>query len=287
MNIEEICEKARSLPASPSIVPALLELLGREDADLKDLEAIIRRDTSLSAAVLRMANSAYYGGHASYADLSQALLHLGFSRTYELVLTVSGGRWNTFDLEGYSWEPGDFFRHSLTVAVVAKEVALQIGYEQPELAYVAGLIHEAGKLALAYACPDQIEQVRQEQSASGDYWMDAEQRVLGFTHTDISKHLLQQWHFPESLIFAAAYYPNPEESDQANRKLVQIIHLAKHLTVQMGIGNGEDAFWLPVHEKVLADLSLAEADLELILERSLEAAQKILRQSLLTGKVKL
>lgn len=287
MNIDEICAKAQSLPASPSIVPALVELLGREDASLNDLEAIIVRDTSLSAAVLRMANSAFYGGHASFADVTQALLHLGFSRTHELVLTVSGGRWNTFDLEGYSWQPGDFFRHSLTVAVVAKQVALRIDFEQPELAYVAGLIHEAGKLALAYACPDQIEEVRQHQSKRGDYWIEAEAEVLGFTHTDISTQLLRGWNFPEPLISAAAYYPDPGEAGAPDRKLVQIIHLAKHLTIQMGIGNGEDAFWLPVREKVLGDLALAEEDLAVLLEESIEAARKLLRDNFLTGRIKL
>jgi len=287
MKIEEICEKAKSLPASPSIMPSLVALLAREDASLNDLESIIARDTSLSTAVLRMANSAYYGGRGQFGDLPQALLQLGFSRTHELALTVSGGRWNSIDLEGYSWQPGDFFRHSFTVAVVARNVAQKIGYDQPEMAYEAGLIHEAGKLAIAYAYPEGVETVRQQQAESGDYWIEAERKVLGFTHTDVSAELLSGWNFPEALIAVGQHYPMPENAGEGERRLVDIIHLAKHLTIQMGIGNGEDAFWLPVKESVLADLKLTEDDLESLLEMSIDAARKLLKENLLTGKIKI
>lgn len=287
MTIDEICEKARSLPASPAILPALLELLGREDASLNDLQAIVEKDSSLGAAVLRMANSAFYGGRGTFDELQQALLQLGFSRTHELALTVSGGRWNTVDLEGYSWEPGDFFRHSLTVAVVAKNVAGKVGYDEVEVAYAAGLIHEAGKLALAYAYPEGIEQVRRRQSEKEESWLDAERTVLGFSHTDVSAELLERWNFPSSLLAVASFYPYPDQAEEENRQLVQIIHLAKHLTIQMGVGIGEDAFWLPLDEKVLESLSLSEEDLEALLESSLEAARKLLRENLLTGRIKL
>ena len=287
MTIDEICEKAKALPASPALVPALLELLRREDSSLNDLEEIVARDTSLSAAVLRMANSAFYGGRGTFGDLPQALLSLGFSRTHELVLTVSGGRWNSINLEGYSWEPGDFYRHSLTVAVASRLVAEKVGYENQELAYAAGLIHEAGKLALAYAWPKVIDAVRQRQKEKGGYWLDAERAVLGFTHTGISAELLERWHFPESLLEVVNYYPYPEEAGEENRRLVQIVHLAKHLTIQMGVGNGEDAFWLPASENVYEELELAVPDLEELLAASLEGARKLLRENLLSGRIKI
>lgn len=286
MTIEEICEKAKDLPASPALVPALLRLLGREDSSLADLEEIIAQDTSLSAAVLRMANSAFYGGRGTFGDLPQALLNLGFSRTHELVITVSGGRWNSIDLDGYSWEPGDFYRHSLTVAVASKLVAGKVGFEEPELAYTAGLIHEAGKLALAYACPEVIDPVRQRQEATKSYWLDAERAVLGFTHTEISAELLDRWHFPESLLEVVSHYPYPEDAGEANRRLVQIVHLAKHLTIHMGVGNGEDAFWLPASETVHEDLGLSELDLEELLVASVEDARKLLGKNMLTGRIK-
>jgi HD-like signal output (HDOD) protein len=287
MEIEAICKKAQSLPACPAILPALLKLLARADASLKDLEAIIAQDTSLSAAVLKMANSAYYGGRGKFGDLPQALLQLGFTRTHELVLTVSGGRWNSVDLAGYSWQPGDYFRHSFTVAVVAKHIAKKIGYAQAEMAYVAGLMHEAGKLALAYAYPEGIEKVRQRQSETGEYWIDAERAVLGYAHTDVSRALLNQWRFPDALISAACHYPYPEQAEEDNRRLVGIIHIAKHLTIQIGIGNGEDAFWLPVSESILEELSLSEGDLEGLLESSIDAVRKLLQENMLTGAIQI
>ena len=287
MHIEEICERAQSLPASPAILPSLLKLLAQEDASLNDLGEIVTRDSSLSASVLRMANSAFYGGRRSFDELSQALLQLGFAKTHELAVTVSGGRWNTVELEGYSWEPGDFFRHSLTVAVIAKKVSEKSSPELAEVAYAAGLMHEAGKLALAYAYPEGIEKVRERQQQKKESWLEAEQAVLGFSHTDISAKLLTDWGFPDSLLAVACFYPFPDQAAEANRRLVQIVHLAKHLTIQMGIGNGEDAFWLPLNEEVPPLLSLSEEDLEELISDSLEAARKLLRENMLSGRIKL
>lgn len=287
MVIEQICDMAKELPASPTILPSLLELLAKEDASLNDLKAIVEKDSSLGAAVLRMANSAYYGGRGDFDELSQALLQLGFSRTHELALTVSGGRWNTVNLDGYSWEPGDFFRHNLTVAIVAKKVAEKAQPEKMEVAYAAGLIHEAGKLALAYAYPEGIEQARKRQAETGASWLDAERSVLGYSHTDISARLLKQWNFPSSLLAVASFYPYPDQADEGERRLVQIVHLAKHLAIQMGVGIGEDAFWLPLDENVLGPLSLSEQDLEELLGSSLISARKILGENMLTGRIKL
>lgn len=287
MKIEEICEKAQGLPASPAILPQLLKLLGAEDASLEDLEGIIQTDTSLSAAVLKMANSAYFGSGGSYGDISQAILHLGFSRTHELVITVAGGRWNAVNLAGYSWQPGDFYRHSYAVAVAGSMIAEKVKFELPELVYVAGLMHEAGKLALAFADPECIESIRLYQREHDCYWIEAERSVLGFTHADITTRMLTDWHFPEALIQVARHYPSPNDADPDYQKIASIVHLAKHLAIQTGIGAGEDAFWLKAHEDVLLSVGLAYDDVEEILTKTIKKVRALLQGNMLSGVIKM
>lgn len=287
MTLEEICQKAQQIPASPSILPALLSLLGQENSTLQDLESVVKQDTSLSVAVLRMANSVAMGGAVRFESLDDAILRLGFISTHKLVVTVAGGRWNSINLSGYSWEPGDFFRHSLAVAVASRQLALTLGSCDPELAYTAGLMHEAGKLALAFSYPEAIELAREKRNELDFDWLQAEREVLGFNHTDISRELLQGWNFPQSLLEAVSFYPDPSMASEEFRALVETIHLGKHIAIQTGIGAGEDAFWLKADDAVLSHLGALELDLEDLIASVVADVSLLLQNALLNGPIKI
>ena len=107
-------------------------------------------------------------------------------------------------------------------------------------------MHESGKLALAYACPQAINEARAYVEEKGCNWLQAEELVLGFNHTQISLKLLGGWSFPDSLLQVAAHYPKPSAISGDFLSLVEVVHLAKHMAIQTGIGAGEDAFWLEV-----------------------------------------
>ena len=254
MTLTEICKKAQEIPASPSILPVCLKLLEDEDASLQELSDLVKQDLGLSASVLKLANSAAFGGEISFDSLDDAIFRLGFSLTYNLVVTAAGGRWNNISLEGYSWTPGDFFRHSLTVAVAAQKIAKMLEICDADLAYTAGLMHESGKLALAYACPQAINQARFYVDEQDYNWLQAEEKVLGFNHTQISLQLLGGWSFPDSLLQVAAHYPKPSATSGEFLSLVEVVHLAKHMAIQTGIGVGEDAFWLEVDPSILTHI---------------------------------
>ena len=287
LKIEEICIRAQSLPVSPTVLPRLLELLGREELNLEDLEEVIQTDTGLSAAVLKMANSISFGGRGQYSEIAQAILYLGFPSTHELMMTVAGGRWNAVDVDGYAWQPGDFFRHNFAVVVAASTIAKQIDFPSPETTYAAGLMHEAGKLALAFVSPESINAIRIFQEEHSCRWIEAERAALGFAHNDISATLLKKWNFPKSLIEVGAFYPVPKQASEPNQTLVQVIHVAKHLAIQTGIGVGEDEFWLDPKEEVLEALGLVDDDLEGLLIATLEKIEKVLGGNTLAGAINL
>jgi HD-like signal output (HDOD) protein len=287
MTIDEICLKAQQIPASPSILPTLLRLLDDKDAALSDLDAVIRQDTALTAAVLRMANSVALGAQVRFENLDDAILRLGFLSIHKLVVTVAGGRWSSIDLSGYSWEPGDFCRHSLAVAIASRRLAEALGSCDPELAYTAGLMHEAGKLALAFAYPEGIEAARSKRQELSCDWLEAERQVLGFTHAEISRELLQGWNFPQSLLEVVSFYPAPQQASSEFKSLVQTVHLGKHLAIQTGVGIGEDAFWLQADESVLFDLGAGDVDIEETLVQVLGDLSALLKGRVLSGVIKI
>lgn len=283
MTLTEICKKAQEIPASPSVLPVCLKLLDDEDASLQELSDVVKQDIGLSASVLKLANSAAFGGEVSFDSLDDAIFRLGFSLTYNLVVTAAGGRWNNISLEGYSWTPGDFFRHSLTVAVAAQKIAKTLGICDAELAYTSGLMHESGKLALAYACPEVINQARAIVDEEACTWLEAEERILGFNHTNVSHALLGGWSFPDSLLQVAAHYPRPSATSGEYLNLVEVIHLAKHLAIQTGIGVGEDAFWLEVDPALSIDFGEGHANFEDLYATIVAEMRNRLQGSLLTG----
>lgn len=283
MTLTEICKKAQEIPASPSILPVCLKLLDDDDASLQELSDLVKQDIGLSASVLKLANSAALGGDVSFDSLDDAIFRLGFRLTYNLVVTAVGGRWSNISLEGYSWTPGDFFRHSLTVAVAAQKIAKILEICDVDLAYTAGLMHESGKLALAYACPEAINQARGLVNQSDCNWLRAEEMVLGFNHTQISKELLGGWSFPDSLLQVAAHYPKPSEISGEFLSLVEVVHLAKHMAIQTGIGVGEDAFWLEVDPPVLTHLGEDHENFEDLYATIVADVRNRLQGGLLTG----
>lgn len=286
LTVQEICQKAQQLPCSPSILPQVVQLLSRDDAGISELESIIKRDPGLSAAVLKMANSAYFSAGQSFDHLSEAILRLGFKQTYRITVSVTGGRWSSFDLGAYGWQPGDFCRHSFAVAVSARLVAEHTSGADPELAYTAGLMHDAGKLALAYASLPSLDAVRRKQQLTRTDWLTAEQAVLGFTHADVTAALLSSWNFPSNLVEVGRHYASPAEADPEYGPLVNTVHAAKHLAIQTGIGAGEDAFWTPLEQDNIRSLGLEESEFQDLLPELVDILQKLLQKEILTGAIR-
>lgn len=286
LTIEEICDQAQQLPCSPSLLPLVVNLLGRDDAGISDLEDIIRKDPGLSAAVLKMANSAMFSSGQVFDNLSDAILRLGFTQTYRITVSVTGGRWSSFDLSAYGWQPGDFCRHSFAVAVASRYVAAQTDKADPELAYTAGMMHDAGKLAIALVGHDLLDNVRLHQEQAHGSWLESEKAVLGFTHAELTAALMQRWHFPENLIEVGRHYAAPSLAPAELRGLVSVVHTGKHLAIQSGIGAGEDAFWTPLEPDSVAFLGLDEGQLQQMMPEVVATLQKLLHNEILTGKIR-
>jgi HD-like signal output (HDOD) protein len=283
--IEDVCQAAQQIPCSPSLLPEVVRLLNEPDAGIAELEAVIRRDPGLSAAVLKMANSAFFSAGHSFDNLTDAILRLGFKQTYRIAVSVSGGRWTSFDLSAYGWEPGDFCRHSFAVAVASRLLAEKTGKVVPELAFTAGMIHDAGKLALAYLGSDVLDPIRDYQDKEQCDWLSAEKAVLGFTHAEVTAALLKGWNFPPNLLEVALHYAFPTQASPENVDLLAIVHSGKHLAIQTGVGLGEDAFWTHLDPAAVEQLGMSEADLRAVLPDLIDSLKTLLHQELLTGKI--
>ena len=275
--LSEVVERVRTLPSAPWLLPKLIKLLGNPDAGADDVEALIRLDSALAGGTLRLANSAYFHSSAGCDSLTDAIVRLGFGEIYRLATTTVASRWLAKEVSGYGWEPGDLYRHSLTVAVAADLLAKETGRANAEIAYTAGLLHDVGKLALAFACAEHFDRVRERQRNDGGAWRAAEQAVLGYDHTDIAGVLLQAWAFPANLIEVAHFYSRPQLAAPEHRALVTHIHAAKHLAICIGTGVGEDGFQSELDEGFLKAEGITPDMIEALLPSVVERSAQLLR----------
>ncbi|MEM9443892.1 MAG: HDOD domain-containing protein [Verrucomicrobiota bacterium] len=277
--IEKVCELARTIPCAPSVLPLVLDVLNKEESNVQDVQEVIEKDPGLAGSILRMANSAYFSGGRPCDTLDAAVVRLGRKEIYRITASSIAGKWLVQEVSGYGWEPGDLCKHSLCVGVAAELICSQRQNINPELAYTAGLLHDVGKLGLAYACSDHFNEIFEYQNEHQCSWRHAEKEMLGYDHCVVGGELLKSWSFPENLVQIASYYAQPDLAEPEHLELALVVHAAKHLALILGFGVGEEGFTTELNQELLTEHHFDAEELQLLLPDLLEKSEKLIEAS--------
>lgn len=227
-------EKMGELPTLPDVVHKIVSISARADTSAEDLERIIEKDQVLAAKVLRLANSPFYGFPTRIASVSHAVVVLGLNVVKGLTLCATA-----FDLMKAAGMD-QLWRHSLSVAIMAHILAARAGLKNQDEVFVAGLLHDIGKVVLYVKFPDLAPQIEQAALEHGMAMRDAEQEVLGLTHAEVSGWLAGAWHLPASLKDPLMFHHRPALALEA-RCQTALVHVADILAIAMGCGaSGDD-----------------------------------------------
>jgi HD-like signal output (HDOD) protein len=260
--LDAVVEMTTSIPYVPLVLPKLHRSLFGSHVTTQELQSIIELDPGLATSVLRMANSAYLMRDLKCDTIADAILRLGTAALFRLTVTSQAGNWLNQPVKGYGWENGDLCRYSICVAVCSEILSLTGGLAEPGVAYTAGLIHDVGKLALAYANSDGLAEVGRQVPSPFPNWEDAERAVLGYCSAEVSSKLLQRWGLPHALVEAATFYLHPSRAQEQNLALVTTVHAAKCLATELGYGVGVDGFFFEVDEEALKNQGFTEVKLQ-------------------------
>jgi putative nucleotidyltransferase with HDIG domain len=209
----------------PSTITRALNILDDNNATAPEVGELLGYDQALAANVLQAANSSYLGYGPSCSNLPDAVMRLGFSRIKTLVLGVAVMGNLNGSLPGYRLGAGELWGHARATAFAAQWIARTIFYSTPEDAYVAGLLHDIGKLLL-----DQFALADYERlfDLMGNYQLafyQVEQRMFGIDHAQIGGMMAEKWKFPQTLVNAIQFHHSPDQSG-IHRELGAIINLA-------------------------------------------------------------
>ncbi|WP_137174590.1 HDOD domain-containing protein [Massilia sp. HP4] len=216
------------LPAMPQILVKLIEHLQADDLGMPELAALISKDAGMTGKLLAVANSSAYHRSTRSANLEQSLVALGTDMIKTLVISDSVFQtFNSFP-HSNSTDLRAFWKNSLSAAVLAREAARALDYAHPEEAYLAGLLHNVGRLALLAAAP---KEYGFNFTARDDEDLCAvEQRTLQITHTEAGAWLLERWQLDSFLADAVLYHHEPSARLESSHPLIRIVRLAHVLS---------------------------------------------------------
>lgn len=264
LSLEDIVREVEDVPALPEVTFQALKLADDPNSTAQDMNAVITKDQSLTAKVLKLANSAYYGFPRRIYTVTEATVLLGFSTIKGIVMAASVSDMMSKEITGYALAPGELWRHSQASAMAARYIARNIKAKNPDVAYTGALLHDVGKVVLNHHLEEGYHEVLQVIQGGVTSFIEAEQEVLGFTHAEVGARLARKWNLPEELVESILYHHTPEKAT-LNPVLTSLVHLADALCMMMGIGLGVDGLVYQFSEEALRILNLTPDKLESML----------------------
>jgi HD-like signal output (HDOD) protein/signal transduction histidine kinase len=212
------------LPAMPQILIKLIEHLQADDLGMPELAALISNDAGMTSKILAVANSSAYHRASRTVGLEHSLVALGTDMIKTLVISESVFQtFNNFPYSG-STDLRGFWKNSLTAAVIARDLAKRMDYPQLEEAYLAGLLHNVGRLALLATAPK--EYAFNFTARDDEDLCAVEQRTLQITHAEAGAWLIERWHLDSFLADSVLYHHEPSARLESAHPLIRIVRLA-------------------------------------------------------------
>ncbi|OQZ00451.1 MAG: hypothetical protein B6D35_06585 [Candidatus Brocadia sp. UTAMX2] len=227
-DVIKIVLKSESLPTLPAVACKLISISSQEEIGMKEIANLVSKDASLSAKVLKIANSALYNFPVKISNVHQAASRIGLNAIRSLVLSFSflsikaKNAGNTFNYEMF-WEK------SLANAVAAKLVMAEVSKSDGEEIFISGLLQNIGELIMAGCFPKQYAQVLQETLGSENDPAGTEEQIIGADHAYIGYEIAKKWGFPQELLIPILYHHSPQnykDDDSKLRLAVNVVHLS-------------------------------------------------------------
>ena len=228
------CTLGRVRPI-PQIALKIIRMIGDPRNSLRDISKELRKDQILSAKVIRLCNSAFFGVRNKIDSIDRALVLLGDKRFLKLVASSSLEDFFPKTVQGYSLCKGGLYKHALGTALISEILAKFTGKVPFDIAYTAGLLHDIGKVVLdQYIAPAYPFFYRRTQ-VDGINLNVVEREKLGVDHTEVGGRLGELWSFPANLIDTIRHHHDPEEAT-VNPQLSHVVYLADLLMSQFLVG---------------------------------------------------
>lgn len=271
--LNRIMAQVKAFPGMPATSAKLLKILKNPDSSAAQVEEILKYDPGLTANILKLTNSAYFGIPSKVSSVKQAVVLLGWKRLLQLVMTMCMSTVMKKPLPGYDLPHGELWRHSVAVSVAAELVVKALKIPGADEVFTAALLHDIGKLILGGFVQDDLHRI-EEMVAKGIAFEVAEFIVLGTDHARIGARVLEKWSFPADLVNAVNWHHDPETCENYCT-FSDIVHVANILGLMSGYGKGNNGLSVQASKPVIERLGFAASDLKLLAEETQQGVCKL------------
>lgn len=281
---QNIIAKLDELPTLPAVVYELNKIINDPMSSTGDVEKIMANDLSLTAKVLKLANSAYYAIPGGVTSLQRAIAYIGFDTVNQLALSASIiTALDSKDNAGF--DAREFWKHSLGVAMASEAIATELKYKTPSDLFTCGLVHDLGKIALFIVAREQFIEILSHAKDFRTSMVEAEEALDSARHNHIGFELATKWHLPYQIQISVANHHQKDPMmrgglSQEGNLVVDIVYLSNLLIHALQFGNSGHGKVLGLPKDVLDRLGLGQEALRLLIvkiKNKLENAEAFLK----------
>jgi len=276
-DLAQILSEIKVLRPVPPVAAQILELAENPDSSMAEIADLVLHDPAVTANLLRICNSAYFGLPEKVESVKQAIALLGLDQLVEVVLLSTLSAQLINKKEVYGLQEADLWRHAAVSAHVAKVLAKKNGNAQnmPRV-FTGALLKDIGKLILGRFVAASLEKISILVMLKRYSFNEAEKEVIGMSHEELGAMLAERWHFSERLIYMIRNHHLSDQSAWDDLETV-LIYLADIICMMMRIGAGVDALAYKFHSDVLKRTNLNADDLQAVMVNIRENRTRIER----------
>ena len=271
--LSHIMTQVKSFPGMPATAARLMPLLQNPDASASKIEDILKYDPGLTANILKLTNSAYFGLPSRVSSVRQAIMLLGWKRLLQLVMTMCMSALMKKPVPGYDLPRGALWRHSVAVSVAADLLVKSLSISDADEVFTAALLHDIGKLVLGDYVQEDLEKI-EGMVSKGISFEVAEYVVLGTNHAAIGARILQNWSLPRELVNAVSWHHDPESCDHYCL-LSDVVHVANIVGRRVGFGKGRNGQVLEPSLEVAERLGINQNHIDTLAEQTLQEVGRL------------
>ncbi|MCC6738007.1 MAG: HDOD domain-containing protein [Planctomycetia bacterium] len=271
--LKRVVDRIQGLPTLPAMLSSINRLMANPRTSAKEIAQLISSDPAITSKVLRVVNSSFYGFPNRISTVTHAIVILGFNTIRSVVLSTSifDALRKTAPAQGF--DRTAFWRHSIGVGSLSRVVARHLGFTSLEEFFIAGLLHDIGKVALDSYLPEEFAKVVARVREADVTMLEAEEAVLGVTHADVGGWLLQKWSLSQALVDAVARHHNPSLAGE-NMKTAAVVHLSDLIARALQIGSGGDRRMPPLSDEGWSALGVSTEAFPALLAEGAEEAER-------------
>ncbi len=285
--LKKLVNQISDLPSLPPVIPRLLTTLEEPDTTAEDVEQILLNDPGLTARLLKLVNSAYYGLNRKIESVKDAVVYLGFNTVRNLAVGASVIHISAKKAKGKSDERLEFdmvglWKKAIGTGVGAETTAHKIRYPKPDDAFIAGLLHVLGTVILQLYFPGEMKDILTHTQENECSLLEAEKEILGVKDPSLSGWLGENWDLPPEIVTGFSNYHHPLKIDSEETLLPALVYIGEKLVRANGLGwTGDEIRSFP-DSQILGKMGFTKTEFEELLEefnRALEEATEFLEMA--------